>query len=80
MKFRVKMLPTDDGYLQIYEDEGKCEPFLDEEEDNMDFSDLKGPTFISVFDQQHYQYYQQKYPEYLPEFDKYDKRFILLED
>lgn len=80
MKFRVKMLPTDDGYLQIYENEVKCEPFLDEEEDNMDFSDLKGPTFTSVFDRQQYQHYRQKYPEYLPKFDKYDKRFISIKD
>lgn len=77
MKFRVKLLPTDYGYLQIYEYGDTCEPFLDEKEDNADFSDLKGPTYTSVFDQQYYQYCQQKYQKYLPRFNKSDERFIL---
>ena len=49
MKFRVKLLPGDSTYLEVCWYHGKYSFYLSECEENTDFSDLSGPTFIQVF-------------------------------
>jgi len=80
MKFRVKMLPGDSTYLEACWYRGKYSFFLSESEENADFSDLTGPTFIQVFNKDSYNHIQSEYPEYLPKLDPNDKRFILVGD
>ena len=80
MKFRVKMLPGDSTYLEACWYHGKYSFFLSESEENADFSDLTGPTFIQVFNKSSYGHIQDEYQEYLPKFDLNDKRFILVGD
>jgi len=80
MKFRVKMLPGDNTYLEACWYHGKYSFFLSESEENADFSDLTGPTFVQVFNKDSYNHIQGEYTEYLPKLDFNDKRFILVGD
>ena len=80
MKFKVQLLPSDFGYLCITTGmrDGTVLA-LDMFDGNNDFSDLTGPTFTEEFTRGSYSYWYNKYPDYLPEFDIKDKRFVVTE-
>lgn len=80
MKFRVKMLPGDSTYLEVCWYRGKYSFYLSENEENADFSDSNETMFVQVFNKGSYTHIQSEYPDYLPEFDPNDKRFILVGD
>ena len=80
MKFKVQLLPSDFGYLCITTSMGNSPVMdLDVFDGNNDFSDLNGPTFTEEFTEESYNYWYNKYPEYLPKFDNKDKRFVVTE-
>ncbi|MCT2901797.1 hypothetical protein [Lentilactobacillus buchneri] len=69
-KFRVKMFPESTGYLGCY-------LYLDDESNDITiFGDEAG----TLFTQSEYDKLQQKYPEWLPKFDKNDPHFEFVED
>lgn len=74
-KFRVKILPSNDGYLMDMIRYTKDELYLSSKTINQDFSDLTGPEFIQIFDKERYNNLQKKFPDYLPLFSNADNRF-----
>lgn len=74
-KFRVKILPSNDGYLMDMIRYTKDELYLSSKTINQDFSDLTGPEFIQIFDKERYTNLQKKFPDYLPLFSNADNRF-----
>lgn len=74
-KFRVKILPSSDGYLTDMISYTQDDLYLSSKSPNQDFSDLVGPEFIQVFDRERYNNLQKKFPSYLPLFDSMDHRF-----
>jgi len=79
MKFRVKILPGDQ-YLEAYFGPDGKSVYMADKDCNKDFSDLGGPEYTQVFDEDTYFYYQYVFRDYLPEFNPNDKRFILVGD
>jgi len=79
MKFRVKMLPGDQ-YLEAYLGPDGEFLYMASKDCNKDFSDLGGPEYTQVFDEETYFEYQHVFRDYLPEFNPNDKRFILVGD
>ena len=78
MKFKVQLLPSDSGYLCIMTGINDSTVIdLGEFDGNSDFSDVSGPTFTEEFTEESYNYWYNKYPEYLPKFDNKDKRFVV---
>lgn len=69
-KFWVKMFPKNNGLL------GSCLYLDDESNDITIFGDEAGTPFT----QSEYDNLQQKYPEWLPKFDKDDPHFEFVED
>lgn len=78
MKFKVQLLPGEFGYLCVTTGmhDGTILA-LDMFDGNHDYSDLHGPTFTEEFTEESYNYWYNKYPEYLPKFDNKDKRFVV---
>ena len=74
-KFRVKILPSSDGYLTDMISHTQDDLYLSSKRTNQDFSDLVGPEFIQIFDRERYNNLQEKFPNYLPLFDSMDNRF-----
>lgn len=74
-QFRVKILPSSDGYLTDMIEYNKDDLYLNSKIINQDFSDLTGPEFIQIFDRERYNNLQNKFPSYLPSFDSLDNRF-----
>lgn len=74
-KFRVKILPSNDGYLMDMIRYTKDDLYLSSKTSNQDFSDLTGPEFIQIFDKERYNNLQKKFPSYLPLFNNADNRF-----
>lgn len=74
-KFRVKILPSNDGYLTDMISHNKDDLYLSSKTINQDFSDLTGPEFIQIFDKERYNNLQKKFLGYLPLFNNADNRF-----
>lgn len=74
-KFRVKLLPSNDGYLMDMIQSGKDDLSLTNKTINRDFSDLTGPEFIQIFDKEKYNNLQRRFLNYLPAFNSKDNRF-----
>ena len=74
-KFRVKILPSNDGYLTDMISYNKDDLYLSSKTINQDFSDLTGPEFIQIFDKERYNNLQKKFLGYLPLFNNADNRF-----
>ena len=74
-KFRVKILPSNDGYLTDMIEYAKDDLYLSSKTINQDFSDLTGPEFIQIFDKERYNNLQNKFSGYLPLFNNADNRF-----
>ena len=82
VKFRVKILPSNDGYLTGMIEYAKDDLYLSSKTINQDFSDLTGPEFIQIFDKERYNNLQKKFSDYLPLFNSADNRleFIKRDD
>ncbi|WP_333583181.1 hypothetical protein [Lactobacillus acetotolerans] len=74
-KFRVKILPSNDGYLTGMVEYAKNDLYLSSKTINQDFSDLTGPEFIQIFDKEKYNNLQRRFLNYLPAFNSKDNRF-----
>lgn len=74
-KFRVKILPSNDGYLTDMVEYVKDDLYLSSKTINQDFSDLTGPEFIQIFDKERYNNLQRRFLNYLPAFNSNDNRF-----
>lgn len=74
-KFRVKILPNNDGYLTDMIEYAKDDLYLSSKTINQDFSDLTGPEFIQIFDKERYNNLQRRFLNYLPAFNSNDNRF-----
>lgn len=74
-KFRVKILPSNDGYLTDMVEYVKDDLYLSSKTINQDFSDLTGPEFIQIFDKERYNNLQRRFLNYLPAFNSKDNRF-----
>lgn len=74
-KFRVKILPNNDGYLTDMIEYAKDDLYLSSKTINQDFSDLTGPEFIQIFDKERYNNLQRRFLNYLPAFNSKDNRF-----
>ncbi|MEY2374576.1 hypothetical protein AB3X83_03250 (plasmid) [Lentilactobacillus buchneri] len=72
-KFRVRMLPGENGFdTYLNKDRSNKDIFLSEREEDDDNQ--------TIFTKSEYDKLQQKYPEWLPEFDEKDPHFEFLEE